>query len=239
MTHWGFTALHQSLRRDNGFLMIEMLLNHGADPAIKSTRDGKSAIAIAIHRGRSDVLNECERRNIFLNLQGVDRLIAACVQNKIEAIRNLTTAEPSLVPELIAQGGSLLAEFAGTANTEGIRNLLDLGVPPNALYSGDPYFDIAWNSTALHVAAWRAWPAPVKLLIDRGAPINAVDAKGRTALQLAIKACVDSYWIARRSTSSIEALLQAGASTAGIDLPTGYDEADLLLRRYADQEKPQ
>jgi ankyrin repeat protein len=232
MTHWGFTALHQSLRRDNGFIMIDMLLNHGADPTIKSTRDGKSAIDIAIHRGRSDVLNEFERRNIPLNLQGVDRLIAACAQNKTEAIRNLAATEPNLIPQLIAQGGSLLAEFAGTANTEGVRNLLDLGVPTNALYSGDPYFDIARDSTALHVAAWRAWPGPVKLLIDRGAPINAVDARGRTALQLAIKACVDSYWIARRSTSSIEALLQAGASTAGIELPTGYDDADVLLQKH-------
>src|SRR6201999_2891813 len=38
-THWGYTALHQSLRRDNGLIMIEMLLNHGADPTLE-TRDG-------------------------------------------------------------------------------------------------------------------------------------------------------------------------------------------------------
>jgi ankyrin repeat protein len=237
MTHWGFTALHQSLRRDNGLVIIEMLLNHGAGPIIKSTRDGKSAIDTAIHRGRGDVLNILEQRDINLNLegdlQGIDQLIAACAQNKPETIRALTAANPDLVPKLIAQGGTLLAQFAGNSNTEGVRNLLDLGVPPDALYSGDGYFDIAPNSTALHVAAWRAWPEVVKLLIARGAPINAVDGKGRTALDLAIKATVDSYWKSRRTPDSIKALLEAGASTKNITIHTGYDEADALLRQYS------
>jgi hypothetical protein len=57
------------------------------------------------------------------------------------------------------------------------------------------------------------------------------DSQGRTALQLAVKACVDYYWTERRSPDSVRALLGAGASTAGIDLPTGYDELDELLRR--------
>jgi hypothetical protein len=54
-----------------------------------------------------------------------------------------------------------------------VQQLLDLGVRVDALYDGDPYFDIAKDSTALHVAAWKAWPKTVKLLIERGAPINA------------------------------------------------------------------
>jgi ankyrin repeat protein len=240
MTRWGFTALHQSLRRDNGLIITQLLLNHGADPTLKSTREGKSAIDIATHRGRGDVLDELEHRNIFLNRQdapqGIDRLIAACAQNKIETIHTLTQTEPHLIPELIAQGGTLLAQFAGNANTDGVRNLLDFGIDVAALYKeGDPYFDIATDSTALHVAAWRAWPQAVKLLITRGAPINARDAKNRTALQLAIKATVDSYWRDRRTPESIQALLEAGASTAGIELPTGYDEADILLRQYSSQ----
>ena len=73
----------------------------------------------------------------------------------------------------------------------------------------------------MHVAAWRAWPEVVKELIARGAPVNANDGQGRTALQLAVKACVDSYWTDRRSPDSVRALLEAGASTAGIELPTG------------------
>jgi ankyrin repeat protein len=246
ITRWGFTALHQALRRDNGLIIIEMLLNHGADPTIP-TRDGRTAAQIAARRGRGDVLNLLESRNIPINLVGpglassspalpfssIDRLIAACAQNNRAAIQSLTTSEPNLIPELVTGGSTLLAEFAGNANTDGVSNLLDLGVPVTALYSGDPYFDIARDSTALHVAAWRAWPETEKLLIARGAPINAVDGKGRTALQLAIKACVDSYWSYRRSPESVKALLEAGATFTNIKIPTGYDEVDALLRQYS------
>jgi len=73
----------------------------------------------------------------------------------------------------------------------------------------------------------------VEELIARGAPVNARDGKGRTALALAVRACVDSHWKYRRTPQSIEALLRAGATQDGIAIPTGYDEADELLRRYA------
>jgi hypothetical protein len=69
----------------------------------------------------------------------------------------------------------------------------------------------------------KAWAKTVKLLLERGAPINPQDAKGRT-LALAVKACVDSYWTNRRSPESVDALLRAGASLSGIDFPSGYAE---------------
>ncbi len=160
-------------------------------------------------------------------LHGVDGLIAACAKGDREVAGQL-----QFVGELLAQGGTLLAQFANNGNVEGLRSLLDLGVSASALYHGDPYFDIAKDSTALHVAAWRAWPAAVKELIERGAPVNALDGKGRTALALAVKACVDSYWTRRRSPDSVDALLKAGATLSGIEIPSGYDEVDELLRRH-------
>jgi ankyrin repeat protein len=239
MSVWGYTALHQSLRRDNGLTIIELLLNHGANPTLE-TRDGRSAIHIATRRGRGDVLDLFIQRGftrslvepIFYVEDALDPFFAACARNDQAALRTWTVKNIHLDPET----GTVLAEFAGNGNTEGVRNLLDVGIPITALHKeGDPYFDIARDSTALHVAAWRAWPETVKLLIARGAPINALDAKGRTALQLAVKATVDSYWKYRRSPDSIRALLEAGATTTNIELPTGYDEADSLLREYSSQ----
>jgi ankyrin repeat protein len=92
---------------------------------------------------------------------------------------------------------------------------------------------IAKKSTALHVAAWRARHATVKLLVERGAPVDLPDGKGRTPLMLAVQACVDSYWRDRRSPESVATLLAAGASVRGIVYPSGYGDVDALLRERA------
>ncbi len=83
------------------------------------------------------------------------------------------------------------------------------------------------------MASWHGWPDVVRELIARGASVNALDGKGRTALALAVKACVDSYWTLRRSPDSVRALLEAGASMAGVEIPSGYEEVDALLRQHA------
>ena len=233
MTHWQYTALHQALRRDNDVENIELMLDHGADPLLQNRWDGKSAISIAVRRGRRDVLEALDRRGIPIELSGVERLIAACARNDEAGVRAIAVHEPALVDTLLTEGGTLLAEFAATANTEGVRLLLELGVGVTALYKeGDGYFDIARDSTALHIAAWRAWHGTVRFLIERGASIDARDGKGRTPLALAVKACVDSYWSSRRSPESVVALLAAGASLRGVAVPTGYPEVDELLKSH-------
>jgi ankyrin repeat protein len=233
MTRWHLTALHQAVRRDNDLQNIELMLGYGADPTLKSQPADKSAIAIAARRGRRDVLESFETRGIAIELDGVERLIAACANNDGPTIHSIAEREPPLVREVLAQGGTLLAEFAGTGNTDGVRHLLDLGVDVAALYeTGDGYFDIASDSTALHVAAWRARHATVRFLIERGAPLDVRDGKGRTPLALAVRACVDSYWSDRRSPESVQALLRAGASVHGVNFPSGYADVDELLESH-------
>ena len=229
---WGRTALHNAIQRDNALEIVDLLLDHGADPRIVA--GGRTAIATAARRGRADALASFERRGIPDALRGVERLIAACAQNDSAAVHDLATREPALVGELLAEGGTLLAEFAGTGNTEGVRQLLDLGVKAGTAYAaGNGYFGIPARSTALHVAAWRAYPSTVRLLIERGARVDLPDANGCTPLALAVRACVDSYWIDRRSPDSVAALLQAGASVRGIDVPCGYAAVDALLESAA------
>jgi ankyrin repeat protein len=226
MTQWGNSALHHALLRDNNISIIERLLNHGADPALIARKHNLTATQIAAHRGRGDVLRLFQQRNIPLNLNGVFNVIGSCALGEPQT--------PPVPPGLLPFGGTVLAHFAGNGNVEGLRSLLSLGISPAALDTqGDPYFDLAKNSTALHSAAWRARPAAVNFLIAAGNPVNALDARGRTALQLAVRATVDSYWTNRRSPESVAALLNAGATTTGIDIPCGYDEVDVLLRQAA------
>ena len=85
---------------------------------------------------------------------------------------------------------------------------------------GDPYFDVAKNSAALHSAAWRARHSTVKFLIERGAAVDALDGKGRTP-------------------ESVEALLDAGAAVRGVEFPSGYEAVDELLLRAHRAERPE
>ena len=232
MTRWGSTGLHHVVRRDNRLTNIALLLDHGADPLL-TDRHGQSSMSIAARRGRGDVLRLFAERGFPVKLEGAERLMAACALADDATLRAVVDAEPHLVANLLSRGGTLLAEFAGNGNTEGVRRLLDLGVSAGALHgAGDIYWDVTRQSTALHHAAWRAWPETVKLLLQRGAPVNALDGKGRTALALAVKACVDSYWKDRCTPESVQALLEAGATVDGIEIPCGNGPVDELLRAY-------
>lgn len=226
----GWRAIHHAVERDNDADIIGLLLDHGADPM--QHEDGQSAVARAARRGRSDLLAAIEKRGLPVEFHGVERLIVACARNNAADVQAIVEREPGLVRELLSEGATLLAEFAGNANAVGVRHLLDLGVPVDARYKGDGYFDIAESSTPLHVAAWKACHQVVRLLIDRGASIDATDGKGRTPLALAVRAAVDSYWTEWRSPESVNALLHAGAPVEGVKYPCGYDEVDQLLRRH-------
>jgi ankyrin repeat protein len=232
-TVWRTTPFQHAIRRDNGIEILRLMLDFGADPSLVNAQTGRTGVAMAARRGHGDVIREIARRGLSVQTEGVDRLVTACALAEAEMVEATARAEPVLAAELVAQGGTLLAEFSGNGNTEGVRLLLDLGVSVSALYpEGDGYFEVAKDSTALHVAAWRARHDTVGFLIGRGAEVNRRDAKGQTPLALAIRACVDSYWKYRRTTDSIEALLRAGAALDDIEIPTGYPEADALLLRH-------
>jgi ankyrin repeat protein len=232
---WGFTPLHHAIERDNRIEIITLLMDHGADPLRE--QEGRTAVAMAARRGRGDILTLFRARGFPADLDGVDRLVAACALNDGPAIDDITANAPHLVRELLALDGRVLAEFAGNGNTEGVRRLLDLGVNAGAVFeAGDGYWEVPPRSTALHVAAWRARPAVVALLIARGAPVDARDGAGRTPLALAVRACVDSWWRERRTPDSVAALLAAGASVTGVGYPSGYDEVDQLLRQHGARE---
>ena len=233
MTRWQHTPFQHSIRRDNGLVMIEMFLDHGADPYLRNEH-GRNAFQMAAWHGRGDILRTLAKRGFAPNYDGprpdLDAIVAACAFGDLSRAQVFLSADSGLEPQLLQNGGALLARFAGVGNLEGVRTLLDLGIPVEALWhEGDPYFDLTRNSTALHSAAWRAHHDVVRELIARGANVNAKDARNRTPLQLAVKACVDSYWIRRRQPDSVAALLGAGATRQGIKLPSGYDAIDALL----------
>jgi ankyrin repeat protein len=231
--HWGTSSLQHSVLRDNRIQIIQLLLDRGGDPLLPNKKDGGNAAQMAARRGRGDVLKMLAERGIDVQLRGFDAVAAACAVGDRARADELLKTEPEARAMFAVHQGDLLGTFAGVGNTEGVRCLLDVGVPADALFSGDGYFGTPAGSTALHAAAWHGNADVVRLLIERGTPLDSRDGDGRTALQLAVRACTASYWMNRRAPEWVEPLLAAGASIEGIEAPTGYAEADALIRRYA------
>jgi hypothetical protein len=104
-TQWGRTAFHHAVLRDNSSGILEVLLEHGADPTLVAERPdtrqtagpAMPGLAMAARRGRGDLLEMIERRGIAIELQGVERLIAACARHDSAAVGAIRAKEPQLV----------------------------------------------------------------------------------------------------------------------------------------------
>ena len=79
-------------------------------------------------------------------------------------------------------------DFAGAGNAASVRLMLDLGFDIGSSRAHPRWLQ---GETALHVAAWRGRLAVVKLLIERGAPLEATNRWGLSPLAMALRALVE------------------------------------------------
>jgi hypothetical protein len=85
-----------------------------------------------------------------------------------------------------------------------VRLLLDLGFDLHSRISRGG----ANADPALHVAIWRGRPETVNLLVARGAPLEAMNGRGETALSLAVRALAEqSDWTLHANPEIVAALL--------------------------------
>jgi ankyrin repeat protein len=228
MSHWGKRALHQALERNNAVRFVELLLDHGADPEL-ANRDGRTAIAVAARMGRADVLDLFVRRGLSIELERGNALLAACARGDAVTAAAIASQNPGIVASLEAEDPALLADVAGSGNTDGVRIMLDLGfsVASRTNRTGSR------SDTALHVAIWRSRHDTAKLLIERGAPLEATNQQGETPLAHAVRGHLHSEWTRDRTIEIIATLLAAGARVDAVtSFPSGDAEVDDLLRRY-------
>ncbi len=150
----GRTALLIAASRSGAGEVVKMLLAHQADPNAKDDLQGIPLIP-AGGGGSTPLIEAAKIRD------------GKALKYLLDAGAKVDTKDNS--------GADALAAAALNGNTENVEALLACGAKVDARVTVNQF-------TPLMFAAWRQDPRLAKILIDAGADVNAVDARGDTAL---------------------------------------------------------
>ena len=153
----GETALHWAVWRGRGAAIVAALLDSGANLDAQRN-DGRTAYALAVQTGQTEVAALLEARGARTEVSAVDRFVGAC-----------TPGHAVTPPEVPAGSERLLPDLAMSHRTAAVRALLDAGVPVDT--RGD------MGATALHWACWKGYADLVELLLASGASLTIEDQK--------------------------------------------------------------
>ena len=216
-----------------------LLLEHGADPE-RPGPGGRTPYQLAARTGQDEVAELLARHGAGTTLSPADALLAACRHADRAGATALLAADPDLIRQLTAGDYQALAGAADHGATEAVRLMLDLGFPPGARSTQDD------GATALHLAAAAGSIATIRLLLERGADIEARDTTwDSTPLEWAIvgSGLRLGHTPVPDWPAVVGVLLDAGASTDGIvlspdDQKPPSPEVAALLRARGIPDKP-
>jgi ankyrin repeat protein len=207
--------------------VVEALLAAGAD-ASEPNREGRSPLREAVRRGKLDVAGALVGHGAADDSTDIDRLLGACARADRAEAERLLRRDPTLPGGLSDDDCGALVDVAEHGPAAAVELMLDLGFPVGAHRPDD-------GGTALHAAAYEGRMDMVRLLVARGADVNARDRQWHsTAL------CWASVGSGERHSSgpdadwpaTIRALLDAGSSLDGAWVagkPPSEEVAEQLL----------
>lgn len=205
------TSVHPA-RAGVQITLMQTLLDHGAN--IDGIPEGWNPLLGALRNGRPEAAEFLAARGARLDLEGaagVGRLdVLKRFVNEDGGLRNATKAQ-------LESGFGWACEYG---RNEVVEFLLDKHVDLRAGENTD--------QTALHRAVIGRQLETVKLLLKRGAPLEARNVYGGTVLGQATW-CVINGDRSSDYVPIITALLDAGASLEEADYPTGNKRVDDLL----------
>jgi ankyrin repeat protein len=225
--------LSAAIEMQAGPELTRLLLEYGAAPDVPGWH-GRTPYQQAVRTGQDQLAELLARHGASTVLSSADEFLAACRRADRAAATAVIAATPDLAARLTAEDHRILTDAADHGHTEAVRLMLDLGFPPGTRSEQDD------GATALHLAAAAGSTATVRLLLDRGADIEARDtAWNSTPLEWAIvgsgmRLGHDPHpdWPA-----TVSVLLDAGASADGVVLspddpkPPSPEVATLLRAR--------
>jgi hypothetical protein len=208
------SAAYEAVRSGCSAELLGLLLAHGADPD-QPGPDGRSPFTLATVQGRADLADLLRRHGAADDTTDADRILAALQHADQGAVQEQLAQDPGLPSRLSEeQQAAALIRAAETGHPAALALMLDLGFPVDAR-GGDH------GGTALHAAAYAGSADAVRLLLGRGANLEARDATWDSppldwaAVGSGERPATNPRpdWVA-----TAQALLDAGASTETITL---------------------
>lgn len=223
--------VYAAVRAGCGTKLVGLLLTHLADPNAAGP-DGRTPFQLATAAGRTDLVDLLHQHGAIDSATSIDRFLSACRRADRARAEELLDNEPGLVERLADDERGAIIRAAEAGDTAAVTLMLDLGFPLET--RGDD------GATPLHAAAYSGSADTVRLLIARGADVEARDSTWNSApLEWA---AVGSGERPRNNPSpewleTVRALLDAGAATGEITLspddpkPPSPEVAELLRAR--------
>jgi ankyrin repeat protein len=163
------TALHCAARVGRGEAMLKLLLDHGANLA-RRRADGSTPYGLAMRHGNAATAAALAAAGADTSqVTSRDRFLAACFAADATTARELLARDPQLMSAPEPEAREQVTTAAARGDAEALRLMLDLGFPFEPVGPGD--------ATLLHWSAWHGRPACVRLLLERGAPVNVREAE--------------------------------------------------------------
>jgi ankyrin repeat protein len=205
--------------------VVRVLVEAGADPNTPG-RDGYSPYRLALRQGDVDLADWLVIHGAKPDTTDTDRLLVACLRGDRAEAERLGRME---IPAADQSGAFTRAAEAG--NVRAVELMLDMGFDPTVRDADD-------GGTPLHKAAYAGSADVVRLLLARGADINAHDERWHSPpLDWAIvgsgtheRERPDSDFVA-----TVKALIDAGADLTGVswnDQKPPSDEVASVLATY-------
>lgn len=226
------SALADAVRRGSA-AVVKTLLSFGADP--NHPTDEEPPLRQAVRAGHPDVARVLADHGAVGDLTVIDRFLGACARADRGEAEQLLAGHPGLIDQLSDTDRAAIVEAASSDVTASVALMLDLGFPLQARND--------LGETALHSAAYAGRDQTVRLLLDRGAEIDARDANfDATPLAFATVGSGESSDIDRDWVATVRFLLDAGATPDGVWLSGGKapseDVAEVLRAYGITEEEP-
>ena len=204
--------------------VVTALLIAGADPEARDS-EGVSALRHAVRAGESESASALLGHGTPDDATDIDRFVGACMRADRTATDQLLAAQPDLRDWLTEDDRSTIVEAAGSFGSDAVALMLDLGFSPRSRNG--------LGETALHTAAYTGDVQTVRLLIDAGAEIDALDANfDATPLAFATVGSGEQAGKPGNWIEVVRLLIEAGASRQNVWVsgkPPSEEVIDLLL----------